>query len=107
MIKLHTMIIISKIFFFSIKSQETRVYKTHSSVASLLCASEVLYVAFVLSLFVPHFVFLCCLWKTVIHVCGISCELSLIQSTLVISNSKGLSEILRDIRTSTYQICRI
>ena len=28
-------------------------------------------------------------------------------STLVISNSKGLSEILRDIRTSTYQICRI
>ena len=30
-----------------------------------------------------------------------------IQSTLVISKSKGLSEILRDIRTSTYQICRI
>ena len=30
-----------------------------------------------------------------------------IQSTLVISNSKGLSEILRDIRPSTYQICRI
>ena len=30
-----------------------------------------------------------------------------IQSTLVISNSRGLSEILRDIRTSTYQICRI
>ena len=30
-----------------------------------------------------------------------------IQSTLVISISKGLSEILRDIRTSTYQICRI
>ena len=29
-----------------------------------------------------------------------------IQSTLVISNSTGLSEILRDIRTSTYQICR-
>ena len=29
------------------------------------------------------------------------------QLTLVISNSKGLSEILRDIRTSTYQICRI
>ena len=28
-----------------------------------------------------------------------------IQSTLVISNSKGLSEILTDIRTSTYQIC--
>ena len=30
-----------------------------------------------------------------------------IQSTLVISNSKGLSEILQDIRTSTYQICGI
>ena len=29
------------------------------------------------------------------------------QSTLVISNSKGLSEILRGIRTSTYQIFRI
>ena len=30
-----------------------------------------------------------------------------IQSTLVISKSKGLSEMLRDIRVSTYQICRI
>ena len=30
-----------------------------------------------------------------------------IQSTLVISNSKGLIEMLRDIRTLTYQICRI
>ena len=30
-----------------------------------------------------------------------------LQSTLVISNSKGLSEILRDIRSSTYQVCRI
>ena len=29
-----------------------------------------------------------------------------IQSTLVISNSKGLSEILLDIRSSTYQIFR-
>ena len=28
-----------------------------------------------------------------------------IQSTLVISNSKELYETLRDIRTSTYQIC--
>ena len=28
------------------------------------------------------------------------------KSTLVISNFKGLSKILRDIRTSTYQICR-
>ena len=30
-----------------------------------------------------------------------------LQSTLVFSKSKGLSEILRDIRASTYQICRI
>ena len=30
-----------------------------------------------------------------------------LQSTLVISKSKGLSEILRNIRSSTYQICRI
>ena len=30
-----------------------------------------------------------------------------IQLTLVISNSKELSEIRRDICTSTYQICRI
>ena len=29
------------------------------------------------------------------------------KSTLVISNSKGPSEILRNIRISTYQICRI
>ena len=28
-----------------------------------------------------------------------------VQSTLVITNSKGLYETLRDIRTSTYQIC--
>ena len=32
---------------------------------------------------------------------------SQIQSTLVISNSKGPSETLRDISTSTYQMCRI
>ena len=32
---------------------------------------------------------------------------NIIQSTLVISNSKGLSETLRDIRTSLYQIFRI
>ena len=30
-----------------------------------------------------------------------------IQSTLVILNSKGLSEILQDIRSSTYQVFRI
>ena len=30
-----------------------------------------------------------------------------LQSTLVISNSKGLYVILRDIRTSTYEICRV
>ena len=33
--------------------------------------------------------------------------IKILQSTLVISNSKGLSEILREIRTLTYQICRI
>ena len=32
---------------------------------------------------------------------------NVVQSILVISNSKGPSEIHRDIRTSTYQICRI
>ena len=32
---------------------------------------------------------------------------SQIQSTLVISKSKGPSKILRDIRTSTYQTCSI
>ena len=31
---------------------------------------------------------------------------SIIQSTLVISKSKGPSEIFRDIRTSIYQMCR-
>ena len=35
------------------------------------------------------------------------CSGYIVYSRLVISNSKGLSEILRDIRTSTYQICRI
>ena len=38
---------------------------------------------------------------------SISWVCSLIQSTPVISKAKGSSEILRDIRTSTYQICRI
>ena len=33
----------------------------------------------------------------------IESEVFKLQSTLVISNSKGLTEILRDIRTSTYQ----
>ena len=36
--------------------------------------------------------------------CSYDC---LCKSTLVILNSKGLSEILRDTRTLTYQICRI
>ena len=30
-----------------------------------------------------------------------------IQSTLLISNSKGLSEIFQDVHISTYRICRI
>ena len=37
---------------------------------------------------------------------GGMCDL-IVQSTLVISKSKGPSETLRDIRTLTYQICRI
>ena len=42
------------------------------------------------------------------RLCGIKgCKYITLQSTLIISNSKGLSELLRDIRTSTYQICRI
>ena len=32
---------------------------------------------------------------------------TLLQSTLVISKSKGPSKTVRDIRTSTYQICSI
>ena len=34
-------------------------------------------------------------------------DLIKLQLTLVISKSKGLSEILRDVRSSMYQICRI
>ena len=34
------------------------------------------------------------------------CEGCQVKSTLVISKSKGPSEILRDILTSTYQMCR-
>ena len=46
--------------------------------------------------------------SSVIVMCtDIGCALLVVQSTLVIPNSKGLSEILRDIRTSTYRICRI
>ena len=41
------------------------------------------------------------------HWCSPNLKFYVIQSTLVISNSKGLSEILRDIRSSTYQVCRI
>ena len=41
------------------------------------------------------------------HFVHVPVFLLLLQSTLVISNSKGLSKILRDIRTSTYQIYRL
>ena len=37
------------------------------------------------------------------HIICFLLEIKKVQSTLVISNSKGLTEILRDIRTSTYQ----
>ena len=36
-----------------------------------------------------------------------TCGHTKVQSTLVISKSKGPSETVRDIRTSTYQICSI
>ena len=39
--------------------------------------------------------------------CNDDCSLFQVQSTLVISKSKGPSDTLRDIRTLTYQICRI
>ena len=42
-----------------------------------------------------------------LYVCVVLIIFNKLQATLVISNSKGLSEILRDIRTSTYQIYRI
>ena len=41
------------------------------------------------------------------ELCVYRISLLQLQSTLVISNSNGPSEILRDIRTLTYQICRI
>ena len=49
---------------------------------------------------------------TFVFLKGISVPLSVylkcqILSTVVISKSKGLCAILRDVRTSTYQICRI
>ena len=47
-------------------------------------------------------------WNSMLSMLGKKYSICLkIQLTIVISNSKGLSEILRDIRTSTYQICRI
>ena len=45
---------------------------------------------------------ICLLSESISKLC--ECE---IQSTLVISKSKGPAETLRDIRTSTYQMCRI
>ena len=67
------------------------------------------YAAFVFSSFdpLPHLSFFWCLWKVVLGENGISWVSSLIQLIFVISKSKGLSEILWDIHTSTYQICRI
>ena len=43
-----------------------------------VCASVVSYVAFVLSLFVPHLSFLCCLGRAAPRDCGISWVSSLI-----------------------------
>ena len=49
----------------------------------------------------------CVLITLLIWTHGWQLSLFEVQTTLVISNSKGLSETLRDIRTSTYQIFRI
>ena len=53
--------------------------------------------------------FQCLLFNTlsVIDILLVMLKLFQKQSTLVISKSKGPSETLRDIHTSTYQICRI
>ena len=61
-----------------------------------------LLVAYLFTLCVSALVFR----NNVLSVCS-RVRLNNIQSTLVISNSKGLSAILRDLNTSTYQICRI
>ena len=37
----------------------------------------------------------------------VSSNILMVRSTLVISKSKGPAETLRDIRTSTYQMCKI
>ena len=50
---------------------------------------------------------ICSFWEQAVSFKGSHCNKGKKLSTLVISNSKELSEILRDIRTSTYQICRI
>ena len=49
--------------------------------------------------------FLCILWLQKVVIKGKEYMLWYIQSTLIISKSKGLYETLRDCRTSTYQIC--
>ena len=72
---------------------------------SFFRASVFSYLTFVLPLFVLHLFF----WyfrKVELRDYSIFLS-SLIQSTPVISKSKGPSEIFRDIRSSTYQICRI
>ena len=46
--------------------------------SSIFPASVVAFVAFVLLLFVPHFFFFRCLWKAVLHECGISHVYSII-----------------------------
>ena len=45
-------------------------------------------------------------WSPSLYTCICICNIQ-IQLTLVISKSKGPSKTLRDIRTSTYQICSI
>ena len=45
----------------------------------------------------------CVCVRACVHVCMYACMY--VQSTVVISKSKGPSKTLRDIHTSTYQIC--
>ena len=92
----------------SLQADFLMTFQVGFSVAVLLCSCVGgPYVVFVLSLRVPQLIFFQYPGKTVLRDCGISWSSSLIQLTLIISKSMGLSEILQDIRTSTYQICRI
>ena len=54
-----------------------------------------------------HVVVSVCIWSLAVWSPELQQPIMLHKSTLVISKSKGPAETLRDIRTSTYQKCRI